>query len=236
MQSAWGRLGLLLGFALCGCSSPRMMDTGAVGIVTPASFPPPTLADLSEGRRPHVIGPFDKLSVEVYGLPELSRQVQVDANGHVALPLAGSIDVTGKSPEDLAHAIEERLQAGYVREPHVTVGIIETVSQVVTVDGEVHTPGIYPIAGRMTLIQAVARAAGTTEFAEAKHVVIFRTVEGRRMAALYDLRAIRLGAYVDPQIYPNDVVVVGDSAARRLFPQILQASTLLLTPLITLLR
>jgi polysaccharide biosynthesis/export protein len=236
MRSAWAPLGLLLGLALCGCSSARMIDTGAVGIVTPASFPAPTLADLTQGHRPHLIGPFDKLSVEVFGLPDLSRQVQVDADGHIALPLAGSIDVIGKNPEELAHAIELRLQAGYVRNPHVTVGIIETVSQVVTVDGEVHTPGIYPVAGQMTLMRTVARAAGTTDSAQASHVVVFRTVQGRQMAALYDLRAIRLGAYADPQIYPNDVVVVGESAARRLFPQILQASTLLLTPLITLLR
>jgi polysaccharide export outer membrane protein len=212
-----------------------MLDTGAVGIVSASSFPPPTIRDLAEGHRAHLIGPFDKLSVEVLGLPDLSRQVQVDADGHIALPLAGPIDVMGKNPEELARMIEASLRASYVRDPRVTVGIIETVSQVVTVDGEVHTPGIYPVAGRMTLMRTVARAAGATEFAQTNHVVVFRTVEGRPMAALYDLRAIRLGAYEDPQIYPNDVVVVGDSTARRLFPQILQASTLLLTPIITLL-
>jgi polysaccharide export outer membrane protein len=212
-----------------------MVDTGAVGIVSASAFPPPTVRDLAEGHRPHLIGPFDKLSVEVLGLPDLSRQVQVDADGHIALPLAGAIDVMGKNPEELARMIEASLRASYVRDPRVTVGIIETVSQVVTVDGEVHTPGVYPVAGRATLMRTVARAAGVTEFAQTNHIVVFRTVEGRPMAALYDLRAIRLGAYEDPQIYPNDVVVVGDSTARRLFPQILQASTLLLTPIITLL-
>ena len=213
-----------------------MVDTGRVGIVTPENLAPPTLADLSGGQRPHLIGPFDKISVEVLGLPELSRQVQADASGNIALPLAGSIDVTGQTPEQLSRVIEQRLAARYVRDPQVTVGIVETVSQVVTVDGEVRQPGIYPVAGRMTLMRTVARAQGATEFARTSHVVVFRTVEGRAMAALYDLRAIRLGAYEDPQIYPNDTVVVGESQARRLFPQILQASTLLLTPLVTLLN
>ena len=191
---------------------------------------------MSGGSRAHLVGPFDRLSVEVLGLPDLSRQVQVDASGQIALPLAGSVDVIGKTPDQLARLIEERLQASYVRDPRVTVSIVETVSQVVTVDGQVRAPGMYPVGGRMTLMRAIARAQGTTEFARTSHVVVFRTVEGQQMAALYDLRAIRLGAYEDPQVYPNDVVLVGESSVRRLFPQILQASTLLLTPLVTLLN
>jgi polysaccharide export outer membrane protein len=220
---------------LSGCAAPRLIDTGAVGIVSASDLPAPGLADLAAGHRPHLIGPFDKLSVEVLGLPDLSRQVQADASGNISLPMAGSISVIGQSPDQLARLIEQRLAARYVRDPQVTVGIVETVSQVVTVDGEVRQPGIYPVAGRMTLMRAIARAQGATEFARTTHVVVFRTVEGRPMAALYDLRAIRLGAYVDPEIYPNDTVVVGESTARRIFPQILQASTLLLTPLVTLL-
>lgn len=212
-----------------------MIDTGRVGIVAPDNLPPPSIADLSAGQRPHLIGPFDKISVEVLGLPDLSRQVQADASGNISLPMAGSISVIGQSPEQLERLIEQRLAARYVRDPHVTVGIVETVSQVVTVDGEVRQPGIYPVAGRMTLMRAVARAQGATEFAATTRVVVFRTVEGRPMAALYDLRAIRLGAYEDPQIYPNDTVVVGESTARRIFPQILQAATLLITPLVTVL-
>lgn len=230
----WGAL--LAGLTVSGCAGPRLMDTGRVGIVTQEAFPPPTLADLASSARPHLVGPFDRVSVEVLGLPDLSRQVQADASGHIALPLAGSIDATGKTPEELGRMIEERLQASYVRDPRVTVSIVETVSQVVTVDGQVRAPGMYPVAGRMTLMRSIARAQGTTEFASTSHVVVFRTVEGQQMAALYDLRAIRLGAYEDPQIYPNDVVLVGESSARRLFPQILQASTLLLTPIVTLLN
>lgn len=199
-------------------------------------MPEPTREDLSAGVRPHLIGPFDRLSVEVLGLPDLSRQVQVDADGHIALPVAGSVEANGKTPEELAEAVTQRLRAAYVRDPRVTVGIVETVSQVVTVDGEVRTPGVYPVAGRMTLMRAIARAQGTSDYAMTSHVVLFRTVQGRSMATLYDLRAIRLGAYEDPPIFPNDVVVVGESQARRLFPVITQAAAILLTPLVTILN
>ena len=221
--------------ALTSCSSPGVVDTGLVAITSPEALPQPTVADLTAGARPHYVGPMDEISVDVLGLPELSRQARVDANGHVSLPLAGTIDVTGKSPEELGQLIEQRLRASYVKDPRVTVTVTETVSQTVTVDGEVRTPGIYPVLGRMTLLKAIASAQGTTEIASTNHVVVFRRVEGQQMAALYDLRAIRLAAYPDPEIYTNDIVVVGESNARRLFPQILQAAGLIMTPLITVL-
>jgi polysaccharide export outer membrane protein len=226
---------LLVGLSITACASPQLVDTGRVGIVAADTLPPPALEDLSRGARVHLVGPFDRVAVEVFGIPEISRHEQVDANGHIALPLAGQIDVTGKTPEQLGEIITGRLRGAHVREPQVTVSVLETVSQLVTVDGEVRQPGLYPVAGPMTLMRAIARAQGTTEFASTPHVVLFRTVGGRQMAALYDVRAIRLGAYEDPPIYPNDVIVVGESQARRIFPQIISAVGLLVTPLITIL-
>jgi polysaccharide export outer membrane protein len=227
---------LLTGLAAVGCSGPRMIDTGRVAIVTAEALPAPTRADLGGGQRLHLIGPFDRLSIEVFGLPELSRTVQVDAGGQIALPLTGIVDVGGKTPAEVSQLLEQRLRGSHVRDPQVTIGVTETVSQMVTVDGEVQTPGLYPVVGRMTLMRAIARAQGTSEFAQTSHVVLFRTVDDRQMAALYDLRAIRLGAYEDPEIYPNDIVVVGESQARRIFPVLVQASGLLLSPLVAILN
>lgn len=221
---------------LSGCAGPKLIDTGEVTIVSTGTLPPPTEADLTTGLRSTLLGPGDSVSVEVFGLTELSREVRVDSEGNIALPLAGTINVSGSTPGELAEAVEERLRGNYVRDPQVTVGVTETVSQVVTVDGAVKRPGIYPVVGPMTLMRTIARAEGTNDYARTSHVVVFRTVEGQPMAALYDLRAIRLGAYQDPQIYTNDVVVVGDSPALRLFPQVLQASGLLLSPLVALLN
>jgi polysaccharide biosynthesis/export protein len=218
------------------CSGPTMIDTGRVAITAADQLPAPTIADLARGQRPHLIGPFDRLSVELFGLPDLSRQVQVDANGQVSLPLVGTIAVGGRTPEEVAQLLTERFRVNHVRDPRVTVGVLETVSQTFAVDGEVRLPGVYPAAGSMTLMRAVARAQGTNEFARTNHVVVFRTVDGRQMAALYDLRAIRLGAYEDPPVYPQDVIVVGESQARRIFPQILQVAGFLLTPLVTILN
>jgi polysaccharide export outer membrane protein len=220
---------------VAGCSSPQLQDVGVVDVVEASQLPAPTRADLADSTRPHLVGPFDKLSVEVFGIADLSRTVQVDAEGFVSLPALGAVQVSGRTPQELNDLLTELYRASYVRDPKVTVGVVETVSQVVTVDGEVQIPGMYPVGGNMSLMRAIARAQGTSDIANTKHVVIFRTVNSVPMAALYDLRAIRLGAYEDPQVYPNDVIVVGESAARRLFPQIIQGVSLLASPLVTVL-
>jgi polysaccharide export outer membrane protein len=114
------------------------------------------------------------------------------------------------------------------------VNIVTAASQVITVDGSVTTPGIYPLLGRMSLMRAIARASGTTEFARENYVVVFRNVESKRYAALYDLRAIRQGMYEDPEIFSNDVIYVGDDQARRVFRDLVAAAPLISTPLIYL--
>jgi polysaccharide export outer membrane protein len=220
-----------------GCSTPKIGGSEDVTVVQGADLPPPTRLDQSSTDRAYLIGPFDKLMIDVYGVEELSKkEVQADASGRISFPLAGEIEAAGKTPAELASLIEGRLRGNYVREPQVTVNLVETVSQVVTVDGEVKEPGLYPVIGKMTLMRAIARARGTTEYAQQSHVVVFRTVENKEMAALYDLRAIRRGYYSDPEVYANDVVVVGESQARRIFSSVLQGSGLLTAPIIALVQ
>jgi polysaccharide biosynthesis/export protein len=207
--------------------------TSSVEAISEGALPPPEGVDLFEQNRPYQIGPFDKLIIDVFGIDELSRkEVQTDAGGRISFPLAGVIEATGKTPSEVERIIEERLRGRFVRNPQVTVNLKETVSQVITVDGEVKEPGLYPVVGRMTLMRAVATAKGLSELAKQDDVVIFRTVKGQKLAGLYNLRAIRRGAYDDPEVFANDVVIVGNSAGRRLFKDGLQVLPALLTPLI----
>ncbi len=205
-------------------------------VVSNDRLPEPTRADLLAANRPYLIGPFDKLSIDVFGIEDLTKEVQIDASGRLSFPLIGVVEAAGLTPGELADQIELKLQGRFVRNPQVTVNLDETVSQVITVDGQVDNPGLYPVVGRMTLMRAVATAGGTAEFAKLSDVVIFRTVNGEQLAGLYNLKAIRRGNYNDPEVFANDVVVVGDSQARRIFKDILQASPLLTTPLIILTR
>ena len=85
-------------------------------------------------------------------------------------------------------------------------------------------------------MRAVAVAGGTKDYADLQDVVVFREVGGQKYAALYNLEAIRRGNYADPEIYANDVIIVGDDNAKRVFRDLLQNAPLLTTPLIVLLQ
>lgn len=233
------RFELLLAAALltAGCAStPPLQTTERLTVVDASTLPPPKRTDLDNLARPYVLGPFDKVSVDVFGLPELSKTVQIDASGNISLPLIGSLQAAGLSGLELETRVAQTLRQNHVRQPQVSVNIVEASSQVITVDGEVRTPGTIPAAGRLTLTRAIARAGGATEFARLNHVVVIREVDGKRLAALYDLRAIRQGLYDDPEVYSNDVVMVGTSQARRIFRDVIQLSPILSAPLIALLQ
>jgi polysaccharide export outer membrane protein len=223
---------------LAGCAgSGSLGGASNITVMQGNELPAPERADLLSESRPYLIGPFDKLMIDVFGIEELSeKEVQTDASGRISFPLAGVIEAAGRTPAEIEDEIEARLRSRYVRDPQVTVNLKETVSQVITVDGQVKKPGLYPVIGKMTLMRAVATAEGTAEFARLDDVVIFRTVGGQQLAALYNLKAIRRGNYSDPEVFANDVVVVGDSQARRLFRDALQVVPLLTTPLIIALQ
>jgi polysaccharide export outer membrane protein len=222
--------------ASCATRAPPLQSGPHLTLAPGGVLPPPSGQTAGSSERAYRIGSFDKLAINVFGVPELSMTVQADASGRISLPLAGVVEAAGHTPEELATEIAGRLRTRYIRDPQVTVNLEETVSQVVTIDGQVGQPGLYPVVGRMTLMRAIATARGTTEFARLSDVVVFRTVGEQRYAALYNLQAIRRGTYPDPEIYADDVVVVGDSPARRLFRDILQAAPLLLTPVVAILQ
>lgn len=220
---------------LAGCASDRFVGRPDLTVVEQTELPAPDRSDLIVQRRSYVVGPFDRVSIDVYGVPELSRTVNVDASGVISLPLAGTVPAAGRTATELAAAVADRLRGRYVRDPQVTVNT-EAVNQTITVDGEVKQPGLYPVTGRMTLIRAVATARGLSEYGNANHVVVFRQVQGKQMAALYDLRAIRQGKYADPEVYANDVVSVGESGNAVIFQRIVASSALLAAPLVAILN
>jgi len=224
--------------ALGGCAGRiHLQSSDSLTVIeNSTALPAPNRSDLIAADRPALIGPLDTIEVFVFNIPDLGREMQVDASGRIAMPLAGTIDARGKTAEELARAIEAALRARYVRNPEVTVNIKNSVSQVVTIDGAVTEPGLYPVTNQMTLTRVVASAKGLTEFARTEEVVILRTVNNRKMAGLYDIAAIRRGVYDDPPIYANDVIIVGDSPQRRLFRDFVSLSPLISAPLIAFLQ
>jgi polysaccharide biosynthesis/export protein len=220
---------------LAGCAGAVPLRSNAyIRVVDATELPPPDDASQAHIYR---IGELDRLIVDVYGFADLAeREFQVDAAGRISVPLAGSVMVGGLTPVEAEQRIVGQLRAAHVREPRVAVNLKESLSRFVTVDGQVVQPGNYPVAGGMTLVRAIAAARGANEFAKLDDVVVFRTVGGQHMAALFNLGAIRRGSYVDPTVYPMDVIVVGNSPARRLFRDLIATAPLLSAPIIAVSR
>jgi polysaccharide biosynthesis/export protein len=203
--------------ALAGCASNPTLGQGSSAVRVAQSLPPPDQTGMAIDLSNYRIGPLDIIRVEVFGAPELAREAEVDAAGNFSLPLAGAVQAAGRSPAELSAAIAAQLQGRYLRNPQVSVNIVKAKPKVFTVDGAVKAPGNYPIVGKMTLQQAIATAQGADQVANLNNVVVFRTVNNQKTAALFSVKEIRAGRLEDPQIYGNDIVIVGESAARRMF-------------------
>lgn len=225
---------LLLGVS--GCTEDRFVGRPGLTLTEQKALPEPLATDLVSAPRPQLLGPFDQVSVDVFGLPEVSRTVTIDRSGNISLPLAGVIPASGMTPTQLAEAVTQQLRANHVRQPQVSVNVTQVVSQVVTVGGEVRQPGLYPVTSRMTLMRALARAQGFTDNARSDYVLVFRRVNNQDVVGLYDVRAIQQGVYPDPEVFANDVVQVDESRARRLFGLFLASSPLLVGPLVAILN
>lgn len=229
----------LLSLAACAGKQP-VATVSSSGVTLLETLPPPTGTDTQVATRETFVGSFTELAVEVYGVPELSREVLTDGEGKFSFPFVGTLDGAGKSTSQLANEIAGRLRGRYVREPEVTVNLKSSgnptllLSQAVTVDGQVRNPGQYPLLGKGTLMRAISLAGGATENSKLDDVLVFRNVDKNQYVGIYNLQAIRRGNYADPEIFPNDVVIVGNSPQRKLFEDIIKATTLISTPLIVL--
>lgn len=220
-MTRWLKMGLAFAamLALVGCATgtKEVRSTEYARLVESGTLPPPDTTSASGayiGVPDYRIGPLDQLEVSVFQVPDLSRTVRVNSSGEISLPMIGVVRAGGKTVGELETAIADKLRESFLQDPQVSVYIQEFASQRVTVEGSVAQPGIKPLTGKTTLLQLVAMSGGLTRMADPSKIIIFRTIEGERMVALFDLVDIRSGLAEDPQIYGDDVVVIDDSRAR----------------------
>ncbi|MBB3912718.1 polysaccharide biosynthesis/export family protein [Sphingomonas desiccabilis] len=217
------RAAMLLGLLAGGCQTVAdpALPRGAEAY---AQIPPPRTDDV---RREYRIGPRDVLAIRVFQEPELTfEEISVDSSGNLGYPLIGSVHAAGRTPAMLADELTARLRENFIRNPKVTVLVTSSVSQSVTVEGNVTEPGVYEIGGGATLLTALARARSTTRVAKLDEIVVFRTVDGQRMGAVFNLADIRAGRAPDPELLGGDIVVVGFSAVKGAFRDFLGAGAL----------
>lgn len=218
---------LLLSLLLAACAS----GGGARGVPRAgpgaAALPPPDANNMEEAFREasdYRIGGNDLISISVFGVDALSKEVRVNAKGQISLPLIGTVNAGGLTTAELEALLKTRYSENYLQNPQVSVFVKEFASQRVTMEGALKKPGVIPISGKITLLQAIALAGGIDEkIADPRGIVIMRQVNGRRMAAAYDLRMLRNGSIEDPQLYGDDIVVVEESGSKTMLRKFLDA-------------
>ena len=212
-------------FLLAACASTRggniPYDVADFGAPDPVST-----MTLSEDYK---IAPLDTLSVKVFQVPDLSGDYQVDLMGNIAMPLIGNVKAVNLTTTELQGTLEQKLSVNYLKNPDVTVGISKSAGSNITVDGSVNNPGVFPVMGKLTLVQAIAMARGPDDTANEKRIAVFRTIDGQRMAAAFDLDAIRKGKEKDPTIYRGDIIIVDGSSSKKAYRDVLRSSQLLTT-------
>lgn len=215
-------LAMLL-LVVAACASTSAVHT----VGSNQSLPPPDTTSASgayEGGSEYRVGAQDLLQVTIFGVPDLSRDVRVNSNGQISLPLIGGVKAGGMTIPELEKNIGDLLAKTYLQNPQVSVFVKEYTSQRITLEGSLNKPGIYPLTGKTTLLQAVAMAGGFDPLAQLSGVVVFRQVKGKKMAAIFDMAKISSGQAEDPRIYGDDIIVVEQSGSKNALQNLIKAA------------
>jgi polysaccharide export outer membrane protein len=187
---------------------------GSTGAMTNGIFSNPNELDYTAATEQVHIAPSDMLEIKVFQADELSGKVRVESDGTISLPLIGNLKVAGLTPTEVENRIKSLLSVKYLQDPQVTVFLENFTNQRVTIEGEVKKPGVYPITGSVTLLQAVAMGEGLDTLADPAKIVLLRRVGNQTRAYDLNLSAIRNGKMRDPYIMGDDRIIVHRSDSR----------------------
>lgn len=201
---------LIATILLNGCAG---LPTGDNPQLTQGLPPDP---DPNQVQAAYRLGPGDLVQVQVFRVPELNLQTRVNDTGSILLPLVGTVQVAGLTPEQASAHLARALDR-YVNQPQVHIQVLESANLKVTVTGAVAKPTVLPLRGEMTLLQALAQAQGFNDLARPQAVVIFRQVPGDTQPRGYvvDVNRIQRGELPDPRLAVNDKIVVPESGTQR---------------------
>jgi polysaccharide biosynthesis/export protein len=201
----------LLGFSLLFCAFFFVLGSADLGAqAKPAASqvknPAQMNAGLPEIKDDYVVGVEDVLSIYVWKEPDFSvKELVVRSDGKISLPLVSDIQAGGFTPKQLQQAITERLKE-FVATPNVTVTVIKSLSQSVSVVGQVNKPGTYPMLAPISVLELLARAGGLTELAKPKSIRIIRKENGKSLQFAFNYKEAIRGV----NLYQNIMLKIGD--------------------------
>jgi polysaccharide export outer membrane protein len=151
------------------------------------------------------VGPSDVLLIRVWGEPEFSGPVAVHQDGKFTLPLVGDLDAGGKTPLEIQDIIAAALKKMVVK-PLVTVTVQDVGSKKYYLVGQVAHAGEYPLVVPTTILEAIDKSGGLSDFANTKKIYILRGKQKIR----FNYKDVHQGKNMDQNILlePGDHVYV----------------------------
>ncbi len=215
----------LVALLICGGApaAEQPDQTQAETVRRPLAPVVPAAEAASAGVTGYVLGAGDQISIHAVDADDISdKPIRVDSNGNVRLPMAGLVKVAGLTTEQLESEIARRLTP-YIRDPQVSVTLVESQSNPISVLGEVKDPGVHQIQGPRTLAEALSLAGGLKEDA-GYTVKITRNIKYGAIplasaktdeSGQYSVAEVNMKELLDArdpkvniQVYPHDVITV----------------------------
>ena len=179
-------------------------QTGGPAVTARADVPARTSATVAPDYR-LVVG--DKLRIEVYKDPQLSQSLQIRPDGKITLPLVGDIAAAGQTPIALRESIAGSLKE-YMTNPVVTVIVVETQPQTISIMGEVNNPGVHPFKNQLSMLDALAMAGGFKDFANTKNINIQRATPTGVQRIPFNYKDAIKSTSKPVFLQPGDIIIV----------------------------
>ena len=169
---------------------------------------PLALAQPAEGE--YRVGPGDTIFMSAPQRPDLNRELAVDADGNVELPLIGKVNVTGLTAPEIEGKLLQSLRQYYPSITRLQITVTAAVSQVIYVSGEVRLPGRYTFANTVNVWEAIREAGGPLGTAQLDNIRIIKDrTRGGTSVMVNVLAAIEGGTMENlPELDPGDTVIV----------------------------
>jgi protein involved in polysaccharide export with SLBB domain len=167
----------------------------------------PTVAPFDETKL--ALGPGDKLQLTIfYGSSSSNATYSLDASGQIQVQYIGSVAAAGKTTREVQQEIRDRLADGYLRDPVVSLSVVEINSLKCSVFGQVSRSGTIKFQPGLTIVDAIAQSGGFSPMARKNMVKVTRKVEGRKETYKIPVEMIGEGKRPNFPLMPGDEIFV----------------------------
>jgi polysaccharide export outer membrane protein len=174
----------------------------------------------------YVLSPGDILRILVFKNPELSFDVRIPESGAISYPLIGSVPLAGLSLPQAEQKLAQMLRdGGFVVNPQVNILLTQAYGNLVSVIGDVTTPGRYSIEAAGGRLSGMIAAAGGISARGGDIVVVTGTRSGKPFRREVDVVKMSLpgGAGEDIDIFGGDTVFVNGAPMFYIYGQVQKA-------------